>query len=645
MNAKLFFGLFAGSAMALAMTGCSSDEPGGVQNDKAEKTVYLRVAIADVNTASRAENNSDNFLDVEGTTAENKIESLQFRFFDAAGNPVHQTSETDYTFTDATTDQGAPSVDRVKEAVVQVNLSQGQGLPAYVLVFANSVDWSSISDETKMNGYRNVEREGYRDNKGNFVMNNSVYYGTDAVSGQNNVKISGTPIKAGQLFTSKADAATGESVVDIYIERRAARVDVKIAANGAENNVITPYAVGGYTLTFTPSAWTVTADAKTMYSIKRFATDKPEAGKPEVIPSMTDVQNYLGTWTGWNDEPLSRSYWACSPSFYATNFPRVSDNIVDIASADDATKTGAGEVVAPFALKYYSFNQINDGTTGSAIAANGAIVTRYALENTMGKEAFASLNPNAAAPSVLLTGKYTITAGTTALAANTSFAIWHNELYFIGTVPNGALEGAQTIEAAMLAGQQIVATDKNGTMLRAARAGVAVQHPAANVRNGNAIAEERMTLQLTTLPTAGNMLYYKPVGSDTWEAIDSEEEMVYVNRQLAGQLNYAKAYTQGAAYFGIPIKHLRATEDTTNSPFTVTDGKETTDWTKVRVGDFGLVRNHVYTINITGITGLGDGVLDLNYPIITPMNSYNYYIKYSLKVLNWRIVPEQGVIL
>lgn len=40
MNAKLFFGLFAGSAMALAMTGCSSDEPGGVQNDKAEKTVY-----------------------------------------------------------------------------------------------------------------------------------------------------------------------------------------------------------------------------------------------------------------------------------------------------------------------------------------------------------------------------------------------------------------------------------------------------------------------------------------------------------------------------------------------------------------------------------------------------------------------------
>ncbi len=632
MNAKLFFGLFAGSAMALAMTGCSSDEPGGVQNDKAEKTVYLRVAIADVNTASRAANNATNFLDA--TEDESKIHSLQFRFFDAAGNPIDQASETDYNFVDATTDQGAPSVDRVKEAVVQVNLAQGQALPAYVLVFANTVDWTGVTDGTLMNGYRNVEREGYLDNDDYFVMNNSVYYGTDAVSGQNNVKISGTPIQAGQLFTTKAEAeaATDGEVVDIYIERRAARVDVQLA------EAITPYSVGGYTLTFVPSAWTVTADAQSMYAIKRFATTQDADG---VIPTKAEVDAYLDTWTGWNDEPLSRSYWACSPSFYATNFPRVSDNIVDVAE----NGTGAGEVVAPFALKYYSFNQVNDGQTGSAIAANGAKVTRYALENTMGKEAFASLNPNAAAPSVLLTGKYTITAGTTALAANTSFAIWNNQLYFIGTVPTGALEGAQTIEAAMLANQQIVATNENGAMLRASRAGLAVQHPAANVRNGNAIAEERMTLQLTTLPTAGNMLYYKPVGSDTWEALDSEEEMVYVNRQLAGQLNYAKAYTQGAAYFCIPIKHLRATEDTTNSPFTVTDGKETTDWTKVRVGDFGLVRNHVYTINITGITGLGDGVLDLDYPIVTPMNSYNYYIKYSLKVLNWRIVPTQNVIL
>lgn len=228
MNAKLFFGLFAGSAMALAMTGCSSDEPGGVQNDKAEKTVYLRVAISDVNTASRAENTTENFKDA--TPEESAISALQFKFYDASGKQVATSSRTDYTWEDASTVTGAPSVDKVATAVVEIGLKQGQNLPSYVLCFANPVDWSSAEDATEMSQYRNVIRDEYCDEDGNFAMNNSVYYGSDPVSGQNNVKITGTPITPGQLFISEADAnaATGGQVVDIYIERRAARVDVTL---------------------------------------------------------------------------------------------------------------------------------------------------------------------------------------------------------------------------------------------------------------------------------------------------------------------------------------------------------------------------------------------------------------------------------
>lgn len=630
MNAKLILGLFAGCSMAAAMTGCSSDEP-GVQDNKAEKTVYLRVAISDINTASRVDNSDEFFKD--GTEKENTIGALQFKFYDAAGNEVASSSRSEYTWADATDATGAPSVGKIAEAVVEVSLQQGQNLPSYVLCFANPVDWANAQNATKMSEYRNVERSEYIDGAGNFAMNNSVYYGKDPVSGQNDVKITGTPITAGQLFTSEAEAeaATEGQVVDIYIERRAARVDLNVA------NAIQDYPVGesGYTLSFVPSAWTVTADAPSMYAIKRFATT-PGANAP--IPTMADVQTYIGTWNLWNDEPLHRSYWACSPGFYATEFPRVSDNIADVADEG----TGAGKVVAPYALKYYSFNQVN-GANGTAIAANGTAVTRYALENTMGKPAFASLNPNAAAPSVLLTGKYTINANGTALPANTSFAIWHKMLYFIGSKPDGAPADAKTISEAMLAAQTIVATDANGTLLNAANAGIQVTHPSEAVRAGNAVAEDLVTLQVTTLPTDGTNLYFKPLGSDVWKAIETEEELVYVNQQLAGQVNYAKAYTQGAAYFGIPIKHLRATEDTTNSPFAADGTVE--DWTKVRVGDFGLVRNHVYAINVTGIKGLGDGVFDLDYPIVTPMDTYNYYIKYSIRVLNWRIVPAQNVVL
>ncbi len=640
MNAKLFFGLFAGSAMALAMTGCSSDEPGGVQNDKAEKTVYLRVAISDVNTASRAENTTDNFKDA--TPEESAISALQFKFYDASGKQVATSSRTDYTWEDASTVTGAPSVDKVATAVVEIGLKQGQNLPSYVLCFANPVDWSSAEDATEMSQYRNVIRDEYCDEDGNFAMNNSVYYGSDPVSGQNNVKITGTPITPGQLFTSEADAnaATGGQVVDIYIERRAARVDVTLKnAAGDGNATITPIAMDGYTLTFVPSAWTVTADAQSMYAIKRFATTSETDG---VIPTKSEVDAYLGTWTGWNDEPLHRSYWACSPGFYATDFPRVSDNIIDKATAGT---TGAGVVVAPYALKYYSFSQVN-GTNGSTIANNSATVTRYALENTMGRAAFASLNPNAAAPSVLLTGRYTLANNEgTAIATNTSFAIWNNKIYFFDDVPANANANAQKIYDAMVAMQQIVATDAAGTKLRTTKPGVQVTHPSEAVRAGNAVAEELVTLQIVTLPTDGTNLYFKPLGSDVWKAITADD-LVYVNQQLAGQVNYAKAYTEGAAYFGIPIKHLRATEDAHAANGTPFNANGTVaDWTKVLVGDFGLVRNHVYTININAINGLGDGVFNLENPIVTPMDTYNYYIKYSIKVLNWRSVEPQGVIL
>ena len=632
MKAKLILGLFAACSMAGAMTGCSSDEPAGGQDNKTEKSVYLRVAISNVNGGSRAD-----FLDA--TAVENNISSLQFRFFDAAGNPVAKEDETEYTWEKVT--PNGSSVDKIAEAIVSVTLPQGTNLPSYVLVFANNDVWSGVDDNTKMNGYRNVLREGYR-NGNDFIMNNSVYYGTDPVSGQNNLKISGAPITEGQLFTSykEADEATDGAVVDIYIERRAARIDVQVANAINDYTVNNVTAGNNYTLTFVPSAWTITADAPNMYAIKRFATEKAE---DSTIPSMAEVQTYLTTWNKWNDPDNFRSYWACSPGFYATEFPRVSDNIVDQAGDN----FGAGVIVGDYALKYYSFNQVN-GANGSAIAADGKAVTRYALENTMGKDAFASLNPNAAAPSVLLTGKYTVKNNDgTELAANTSFAIWDNQLYFIGSVPANANEGAQTILDAMLARQAIIATDANGTMLRANRAGLAVQHPAEKVRGANALSEERMTLQLTTVPTDGNMLYYKPVGSDVWTAINTEDAMTFVNQQLAGQLNYAHAYTQGAAYFGIPVQHLRATEDTTDNPISKDEatGKVTVDWTKVRPGDFGLVRNHVYTVNVTGITGLGSGVLNPDYPIVTPMTDNTYYIKYTINVLNWKIVPTQSVVL
>lgn len=621
MNTKFFLGLCATSTLALALTACSSDTPEGPENFDG-KTCFLRVAIQNVNDGTRVNNNSTNFED--GTDAENNIDDLQFAFFDASGKRIETEVQMEKNFVDATAPD-YPNVGKVSEAILQVTLQQGSQLPSYVIVSANPINATNLSQAKQMSDLRNLHRDDYKDASGNFTMNNSVYFGTDAVSGQTNVKISGTPITATQLFTSKADAeaATGNNIVNIYIERMAAKVKLNVEKDADA------FTLDGYTLNFNPEAWTVTADAPSMYSIKRFANSEDENAP---IPSLNDVKTYLGaSWNIWNDPANFRSYWACSPAFYASEFPLVSDNISDRAT----TGTGAGVAVAPYSLKYYSYNQVKEN--GKTLTV-GEQSVRYALENTMGKDAFGSLNPKAAAPSVLLVGKYSLSKDGAEINANTSFYIWNSHIYF----DIAPAEGDKVISTSMIADQNIIATDAKGTMLREANASLVVTHPAKDVRGSNNLGENLVTLQLKETPTD---LYYRPIGSGEWKAITTEEDIIAVNKQLADQLQYAKAYTNGVAYFAIPIQHLRATEDNTGSPFSTIDGKTVIDWGKVRIGDFGLVRNHVYNINVKEIKGLGDGVFDPNAPIVTPMDSYSYYIKYRINVLNWRIVPTQEVIL
>lgn len=67
------------------------------------------------------------------------------------------------------------------------------------------------------------------------------------------------------------------------------------------------------------------------------------------------------------------------------------------------------------------------------------------------------------------------------------------------------------------------------------------------------------------------------------------------------------------------------------------------DWSKVRVGDFGIVRNHSYDIAVTVINGLGTGIGGKNNPIVPPAEENRYYLAYSVNILQWALVPVQNV--
>ncbi len=644
----------------IGLTACSNEMPGN--NDVAQKDEYryMRVAISSPATAGTRAGDND-FQ--EATDAENAVNNMFFKFFDRNGNCVSNTQADDITFLDATEAEGSPNVGKYKEAVVKVALSEGAGVPAYVLCFINPFDWADIeSTSIPMEAFRSRLRSSFKQNQ-YFSMNNSVYFGTDDATGATNVKISGTPILYDQLFTTEQEAtdATGASIVNIYVERYAAKVQFTLADAVTEPT----YTLDGKTLTFHPEAWTINADAPNIYAIKRYDNSNAE---DSAIPTIGQVNTMLSGWTSWNDPDNHRSYWSCTPGYYATNYPEVSDQIADYYMENGLPDFGAGSVNlkangslvegAPNALRYYSYNQITkeeldsdgygvtefQGTMGTD-GTTAVLPCKYVLENTASEAALFSKNPKAAVPSVLMVGNYEIEG----VAPGTSFFVYDNHIYYNDNAVATA-QGTQTILNAFLAknavlfvqstnaaGQTVYTQLNNTNASTAIRGAFSVQHPDQSVRGTLAVPHRNVTLQITNLGDINN-LYYSPNGTDRYIQV-SATNVDQVNSVLWNQLSSAEAYTNGKCYYSIPIKHLGWFERATQ-PETAQGG---IDWPNVRVGDFGLVRNHVYNLNVTEVTGRATGIENLDYPLVPAADIDTYYIKYQLNILNWRVVPTQVV--
>lgn len=83
----------------------------------------------------------------------------------------------------------------------------------------------------------------------------------------------------------------------------------------------------------------------------------------------------------------------------------------------------------------------------------------------------------------------------------------------------------------------------------------------------------------------------------------------------------AQVRTNGMAYYYIPIRHL-ATDDT-------------------KVGYYGIVRNHLYDVNVTGMEGFGTPVYDASWKIIpTVPDETKTYLAAKINVLQWRVVQQ-----
>ena len=85
--------------------------------------------------------------------------------------------------------------------------------------------------------------------------------------------------------------------------------------------------------------------------------------------------------------------------------------------------------------------------------------------------------------------------------------------------------------------------------------------------------------------------------------------------------NNAVIYKDGMTYYWTSVKHLGAA------------GK---------IGEFGMVRNHFYQVDVTKITGFGTAVYDKNtdFVPVTPDEDPMTYLAARINVLSWRVVAN-----
>ena len=93
-----------------------------------------------------------------------------------------------------------------------------------------------------------------------------------------------------------------------------------------------------------------------------------------------------------------------------------------------------------------------------------------------------------------------------------------------------------------------------------------------------------------------------------------------LNTELAS-VQPALVYKDGMTYYWTDIKHLGAAGKT---------------------AEYGVVRNHVYKVNITGITGFGTPVYDPTTDFIVPEKpeEIKTYVAAQINILSWRVVSN-----
>lgn len=594
-----YFKFMSVAAVALLAAACSSDEPNGGENPGTDKDgqAFMKVRINYADGGRATAGDFENGKDFEHT-----VSTARFFFYDDQQNYVTEAS----VWNGGNPNPANPdNIEYFGNNVLVLSGLDNNNFPKYMLTvlnapagFTSKMTLQETADDIFAQAADKTDGGIYSGS--NFIMSTSSYGRTDAdepafvnVLTTNNFK------------NSAADATANEAVVDVYVERLAAKVSV-----GVDNE----------------AAGLVYDEGKGMYKLRITVSGDP------------NDQDQVGDNIGAADVYIKFNGWALSNTRKSTHLCK------DIASVtagltfnwDNAARgfyrswwgasVGYGSAVSTADLNQFSFNELNKHFYNemAAGADNDTYKTYvdYCAENTNTAEHFNSGKKNAddyelvnpqVVTSVLLgatTYMEVTESGSTVLKPVD--LILYNGLYFTDkAIRDYAMRYVQGLDEL----NYYTKVDGNEEYNQLSADFAKVLTTGENASDVKVVADETAF--------TGKTIYTKNASGVYTPVADNATVISALNTSLA-KVEGATGYKGGQMYYNIPIEHhYEAT------------GKA------LEEGEYGVVRNHFYQLTVNSIKRLGHGVYDPDKDIIPDEEEDpKYYVGARINILSWKVVKQ-----
>ena len=637
---KIFMGILG----ALALSACSSEEviPDKIP-DGEDVSRFMSVIIRNASPNTRAEGDQtdiDGKKFEEGYASENAIKSLRFYFFDANGAPVAiQTNGKNYFEPTEIDNNGTPDMDNSVEKVLKAII---------VLSSTDNQLWSKIKNMVAVANYKSIAGKLGTDNLS--LSQLQAIVGTEAelnvaadpstgfvMSSSSFVNAGGNPTCAVEISEANIRPSREEALqypVDVYVERVVAKIRVKANWDNTMTKRDVKYGDKTYTAialtskladgTLKPITDDNTENGKQVYAIFRNWELWWTADKSYLIKKVGNWSQQLGDW--WNQYSFHRSYWAENPSdvklnkhphnFAAKNIVSGSFTGANVANEaayclENAAKAGNNGLMD-------SYNPDNATTPRTLVYLSALLVT---------------VDANGNATPVKL-AEWASSRGTVDAIKANMFKVNENLVYLRSKNPVSSTSGSttdpngNTIVSGGLTYKlyPILVSDLHFVSgLQAGMAGDDVENSPRYL--SYLVLNDNISRTENGAPVELHNGFYKKNADGTY----SDLNLAGANAifKAAGG---AKVWNSGDTYYYHEINHL--------GPANVQDAE--------KKGLYGVVRNHIYEVQLNYVYGLGTPVLtpeegedpETWEDIIPQKPTNDFYLGARVNILSWRVVPN-----